>query len=567
MNNLSSQAMPRLMRLAFIGIIIWLISSFLIIPNAQVLLSIIYQDGSFTFSAFEKLYRSDRAVQSLYNSFILAIALVITVNIVGVFLVLVSEYFDIKGSGILRLGYMTTLIYGGIILAAGYKFVYGNNGVVTNLIQQVFPSLSDNWFSGFFAVLFVMTFATTSNHMLFLTNAIRKIDYQTIEAAKNMSASTWTILYRIVLPSLKPTMFAITILLFLTGLSALSAPLIIGGQDFQTIAPMILTFAGSSTSRDIAALLAVILGLATILLLSVLLKIEKNGNYISVSKVKTKLQKQKIENPFVNGIVHLLAYLCFAIYTLPIFLIILFSFTDAQTITTGHFSFDKLTLENYLNLFTEPRAFRPYLISISYSLIAAFFVVAFIIAVVRLISTFKSIWSDIIEYSLHIPWMLPSTLIAVSLVVTFSTPRIFVGNQVLTGTMIILLVAYVIVLIPFTLRMLKAAFFSLDPSLEEAAKNLGAGSMYTFFKIVLPSILPFASAIFALNFITNLSDYDLTVFLYHPIFEPLGIVIKNSTDPSAHPEARAMTYVYTVVLMIISGLALYLAYGRKNAKY
>ena len=48
------------------------------------------------------------------------------------------------------------------------------------------------------------------------------------------------------------------------------------------------------------------------------------------------------------------------------------------------------------------------------------------------------------------------------------------GNIVLTGTLSLLLIAYVIEKIPFTLRILKAAFYSFDSSLEDAAKNLGA---------------------------------------------------------------------------------------------
>ncbi|MBP3539918.1 MAG: hypothetical protein J6J62_08745, partial [Oscillospiraceae bacterium] len=52
----------------------------------------------------------------VWNSLKLAICLVITVNVVGVSIVLLTEYFDIKGAKILRLGYMTTLIYSGVAL-------------------------------------------------------------------------------------------------------------------------------------------------------------------------------------------------------------------------------------------------------------------------------------------------------------------------------------------------------------------------------------------------------------------------------------------------------------------
>ena len=56
-----------------------------------------------------------------------------------------------------------------------------------------FPGMNPDWFSGFNAVLFTMTFACTSNHMLFLRNAIRGIDYNTVEAARNMGARPFNI--------------------------------------------------------------------------------------------------------------------------------------------------------------------------------------------------------------------------------------------------------------------------------------------------------------------------------------------------------------------------------------
>lgn len=149
---------------------------------------------------------------------------------------------------------MSSLIYGGVVLVSGYKSVYGSNGLITKFLLNFFPNMNPGWFVGYGAVVFVMTFSCTQNHMMFLKNAIHNIDYYTIEAAKNMGASGASIFFKIVFPVLKPTFFAITILTFLTGLGAMSAPLIVGGQDFQTINPMIITFSRSSSSRDIAAL-------------------------------------------------------------------------------------------------------------------------------------------------------------------------------------------------------------------------------------------------------------------------------------------------------------------------
>ena len=99
---------------------LWFILACLVIPNINTVVSVFFQDGSFTLEPFQKLINSDRAMRSLRNSFILAPSLSITVGIIGISLVLITEYFDIKGAKILRLGYMTTLIYGGIILVSGY---------------------------------------------------------------------------------------------------------------------------------------------------------------------------------------------------------------------------------------------------------------------------------------------------------------------------------------------------------------------------------------------------------------------------------------------------------------
>lgn len=546
------------------GAILWFVMAFLIYPNLNIYAEIFFKDGKFTLGAAERLLSSPRAMKSLTNSFLLAFSLVVTVNLVGITLVLISEYFEIKGANILRLGYFTTLIYSGVVLVSGYKFVYGEGGFLTRFIVQVIPSFNASWFQGYWAVLFVMTFACTSNHFLFLSNAMRKIDYQTVEAARNMGASTFYILRRVVLPVLKPTLYALTILTFLTGLAATSAPLILGGRDFQTITPMILTFSRSMTSRDLAALLALILGLATLILLSIMIRFERKGSFMSVSKVKSELVKQKIHNKAGNAAAHIVAYALFVLYMIPVVLIILFSFTDSTSIASATLRPESFTLDNYIRVFSSMAAFKPYLVSIVYAGAASILVVALALAVSRILHKHANKWTLALEYAMLIPWILPSTLIAIGLIVTFNTPQWVIGSSTLVGTVWMLLIAYVIVHIPFTLRMVKASFFSLDSNLEDAARNLGAKPFYTFRKVLLPIVLPSTLAVLALNFNGILADYDVTVFLYHPLYQPLGIVIKNSTDAQAATDTQALTLVYSVVLMIMSTITLYFVYGRNS---
>lgn len=138
--------------------LIWFLVTFIIYPNIDLVLSVFVKDGQFSLDAVNRVLKSPRAIQSIMNSFKLALSLIVTVNVVGLLCVLFTEYFDIKGAKILKLGYMTSLIYGGVVLATGYKFVYGPYGMITRILQNFLPNLDPNWFVGYGAVLFIMTF-------------------------------------------------------------------------------------------------------------------------------------------------------------------------------------------------------------------------------------------------------------------------------------------------------------------------------------------------------------------------------------------------------------------------
>ena len=542
--------------------LIWFLVTFIIYPNIDLVLSVFVKDGQFSLDAVNRVLKSPRAIQSIMNSFKLALSLIVTVNVVGLLCVLFTEYFDIKGAKILKLGYMTSLIYGGVVLATGYKFVYGPYGMITRILQNFLPNLDPNWFVGYGAVLFIMTFSGTANHTLFLTNTIRGVDYHTIEAARNMGAKPFTVFRKIVLPTLTPTLFALTIMIFLSGLSAVAAPMIVGGKQFQTINPMIITFAGMGNSRDLAALLAIVLGVATTILLSIMNKIEKGGNYISISKTKAPLKKQKITSKPWNIIAHIVAYALFVVFMLPLIFIVLYSFTDPVAIQTGNLSLANFTLENYHQFLTNSVAFSPFLVSFVYASLAAITATVLAVVFARVVRKHKARFDSLFEYGALLPWLLPNTLLAISLLFTFNQPQPLVFNFILVGTLVILLIGYIIVKIPFSYRMVRAILFSVDDEMEDAARSMGASPFYTMMKVIIQFILPVVLSVIALNFNSLLTDFDLSVFLYHPLAQPLGITIRSAGDETATSNAQALVFVYTIVLMIISSAVLYFTQRR-----
>lgn len=559
-----SNVKERLPFLLFILFILWFTFTFLIFPNINVFKDTFIIDGEFSTRSIERLMSSQRAKTAVFNSFVLAFVLNITVNIVGTFNVLVTDYFDIKGARFLKIGFLSTLVFSGMILNNGYLYLYGNGGVLTNLLTAVFPNMPSNWFTGFPAVLFVMTFACTTNHMLFLSSGIKSLDFNTIEAAKNLGASQFQVLRQIVLPSLKPIFITLVVMTVQLGLAAFSAPIMVGGE-WESISPLILRFTQRPSSRDLAALLSIILGIVQIFLLFILTRAEKKGNYMSVAKTKTRVVKQKIENPIINIIVHVISYVLLAIYTLPIILVTIFSFMEVRAINQGTLSFAYFTLDNYKEVLTNSSNYQPLLTSVIYSLGAAIIAVIFMTLVARLIMKNRNkIWSDITEQVFYIPWLLPPLMMAIGILISYGSPSPLLFNISVIGSVWVLPLMYLIVMLPQSLRYMKSAFYSFDSNLEDASRNLGASNFKTFIKIVLPSLMPTALALVSLNFTRFLADYDLSAFLYHPNFPTIGIVIESNTNIVDNLNGPAINLVYSVLVIIVSSILVYFIYGRGN---
>ena len=530
----------------------------------------------------------------IWNSLKLAICLVVTVNIVGVSIVLLTEYFEIKGAKVLRLGYMTTLIYSGVALVTGYLFLYDSDGILTSWLVKSFPNINKNWFSGFRAVLFTMTFACTSNHALFLRNAIRSIDYNTVEAARNMGAKPFQVLLKVVFPTLIPTLFSLTVMTFITGLCAMSAPTLLG---YDSINPEIVRLAGSSVADEAfpqarAALLSIILAMFTIILLTVLSSYERKGHYLSVSKTKAKLVKQKITNPVANVLAHVYAYVLFIIYMTPVVMIVLFAFQNYPAIRSKSLSMDQWTLINFFGkqdfeFMTNRGKFktRPGAISglfanadtvggirLSFVLSAIAAALACVIVVVAVNYIFKNKGKKravVLEYCMLFPWLLPTILICYSYRTYFNSNDVwYVFNQNLymrENVRFLIVMAYTVVKLPFALRMIKAAFYAIDEELEDAARNLGASNLVTFLRVKLPIVLPSVLAVFALNFNALFTEYDMSATFHSSYGKSYAMVIQNMCAEEGRDgynvNASGRRCASTVFIMIVSGLILYLVYG------
>ena len=598
MNRRASKLSPELLLKAFgTAFFVYLFFGFMLLPCLHTLTQVFTAKntaGETDPLAVIRFFFAGNMPHFVLNSLKLAVCLVVTVNLVGVSIVLLTEYFDIKGAKILRLGYMTTLVYSGVALVTGYLFLYDSDGILTTWLAQMFPNMNKAWFSGFNAVLFTMTFACTSNHMLFLRNAIRGIDYNTVEAARNLGAKPFKVLLKVVFPTLLPTMFSLTVMTFITGLCAMSAPTLLG---YDSINPEIVRLAGSSTADEAfpqarAALMSIILAFFTILLLTVLSSYERKGHYLSVSKTKAKLVKQKIDNPVANVLAHIYAYALFVIYMIPVVMIVLFAFQNYPAIRSKTLDLKNWTLVNFFGtrdyeymtsrgklrvregsisgLFANTDTVGGIRLSFVLSAIAAALAcVIVVVAVNYIFRNRKKLRSTVLEYSLLFPWLLPTILICYSYRTYFNSENVwYVMNHNLymrENVRFLIVMAYTVTKLPFALRMIKAAFYAIDEELEDAARNLGAGGLRTFLRVKLPIVLPSVLAVFALNFNALFTEYDMSATFHSSYGKTYAMVIQSMTAEEGRDgynvNASGRRCASTVFIMIVSGIILYLVYG------
>jgi putative spermidine/putrescine transport system permease protein len=145
------------------------------------------------------------------------------------------------------------------------------------------------------------------------------------------------------------------------------------------------------------------------------------------------------------------------------------------------------------------------------------------------------------------PMVIPGLILGLALLIFFTR----VG---LAGSFTSLVLAHVVVALPYSIRMLTAGLQGMDSALVEAAMSLGARPTVAFRTVTLPLLKSamLASAIFA--FVTSLDELVVTLFLTGPRLSTLPVEMYNYIEVTSDPTIAAIS-----VLLIVFTSALVLA--------
>jgi putative spermidine/putrescine transport system permease protein len=145
------------------------------------------------------------------------------------------------------------------------------------------------------------------------------------------------------------------------------------------------------------------------------------------------------------------------------------------------------------------------------------------------------------------PLMVPPVVLGVALLRFFT---LFQSE----GTFGALLLAHVVVVMPYVLRMLLAGVAGLDRTAERAAISLGASAFTAFRRVTLPMLLAGLIGGFILAFTASFDELTVTIFVSSPQVTPLSVRLFNHIAETTDPLVASVS----VIIMAITTLSLIL---------
>ncbi len=161
------------------------------------------------------------------------------------------------------------------------------------------------------------------------------------------------------------------------------------------------------------------------------------------------------------------------------------------------------------------------------------------------------------EAALYIPIVIPEIVMGIGVLVLFSAlfgwinnTLGLVGDQRLSLGLGTVIVSHIAFSVPFVTLVVRARLHGFDKSVEEAAMDLGANEVTTFWRVTLPLIAPGVLSGALLAFTLSLDDFIITFFTNGPGSTTLPIYVYGLLRRIITPEVNALSTLWILAVLI-----------------
>ena len=225
---------------------------------------------------------------------------------------------------------------------------------------------------------------------------------------------------------------------------------------------------------------------------------------------------------------------------LPIIILVVFSFNKSRM----NIVFTDFTFDWYVKLFHNKDLLEAFSNTMLIAIVST--VVSTIIGTMSAIALQKAKFpgKGLVNKLIYIPIVIPEIVLGISLLSVYTLARFELGM----GSLIISHIAFSI---PFVITSVRSNLSQLSPTYEQAAYDLGAGKIKTFFKITLPLIMPGVISGATLAFTLSLDDVVISYFTAGPGSNTLPLKIYSMIKTGITPDVNALSSLMLLTIIII----------------
>jgi len=485
-----------------------------------------------------------------WNTLFLAVLVGISSTLLGLAFALISARtgFALKGS--LKLLAILPIITPPFVIGLALILIFGRSGAVSSVLFQWFGIPPSRWIYGLPGVFIAQTLAFTPPAYLVMLGVIQGISPTLEEAAQTLRAKSWTIFLTLTWPLMRPGLANSFLLGFVESLADFGNPLVLGG-NFEVLSTKIFfAVVGASTDQGRAAVLSLVLLVFTLTgFAAQQLWVGKKVYTTITGKGDSGLQLPLPKR--VEWGAYLVA-IPWGLFTVAVYALILvagFVKTVGRdyTPTLQHYITAFKIEQGQFGLVFSGSAWNSLFATMKIAAIAAPFTAAIGLLTAYLLTRQRFAGQRAFEFGTLLSFAIPGTVVGVSYILAFNVPPIEI-----TGTAMILVICFIFRNMPVGVRAGVAAMSQIDKSLDEASLTLGAGSLTTVRRVMLPLLRPAILVSLVYAFVRAMTAVSAVIFLVSAEYNMATIYIVGRVDAGEHGLAIA----YSSALIVIMGIVI-----------
>ena len=458
--------------------------------------------------------------------------------------------YDFRGKSLLRALTAVPFMLPTVVVAAGFNALLGPRG----LIHTLFPLSSFPFIGTLWAILIAHVFYNTTIIIRVVGNALSSLDPKLEAAARSLGADSFHVWWNVILPLLRTSLLASSLLVFLFDFTSFGVILLLGGSQFSTLEVEIYLRVLKLPNLSLAALLSVIQLLCTLIISLVYSRIVTRSTIQTAPRsAESNLRKPKTlrERLFVISFAVLLS----SFFLLPLSSLPLRSLfrLEADRGQRGEIQYG-FTTDYYTELFVNRRGsvfyvppIRATVNSLGYA--AATVLLSLLLGFPAALALAKPTRLEkILDPLIILPLGSSAVMLGLGFIISFG---VWLASPLLVPF------AHTLVALPFVIRTLQPAIASIPQRLRQAASSLGASPLEVWKNIDLPILRRaiLTAGIFA--FTISLGEFGATLLISRPEYPTIPVAIERFlSQPGGLNYGQAMAMATILMLLTLTSILL-----------